>query len=166
MAARNTLAYGSAASVNLNGYAFTFNIPAGATGATGAQGQTGPPATFMGAYSSGTTYAAGQAVSYASGGCTSTYVSLINSNTGNNPVTATSDWGLSSQCVVGPPVTFMGAYSSGTTYTQGQAVSYLASGVTSTYVSLVNSNTGNNPVTALSKMGFTGAGLGRGRGWL
>jgi hypothetical protein len=158
VAGTNTLAAGSAASVNLNGYAFTFNIPAGQAGATGAAGAPGAPTTFLGAYSSGTTYAQGQAVSYASGGCTSTYVSLINSNTGNNPVTATSDWGLSSQCVVGPPVTFMGAYSSGTTYTQGQAVSYVNSGLTSTYVSLVNSNTGNNPVTATSDWGLLAQG--------
>jgi len=46
--------------------------------------QSGPPAVFTGAYSSGTTYLINQAVSYLG----SSYVSLVSANTGNTPSTS------------------------------------------------------------------------------
>jgi hypothetical protein len=64
--------------------------PAGANGTNGTNGATGPPATFLGAWASGTTYALGNAVSYNG----SSYVSLIASNVGHEPDTATADWGV------------------------------------------------------------------------
>jgi hypothetical protein len=53
-------------------------------------GPAGPPATFMGPYNPGTSYSIGQAVS--SGG--SSYVSLVNSNAGNNPASSPTQWAL------------------------------------------------------------------------
>jgi hypothetical protein len=53
-------------------------------------GPAGPPVTFMGAYSAGATYATGQAVSSAG----ASYISLINSNVGNNPASSPTQWGL------------------------------------------------------------------------
>ena len=50
----------------------------------------GPPATFRGAYNSGTSYATGEAVS--SGG--SSYVSLASANVANNPATSPTQWAL------------------------------------------------------------------------
>jgi hypothetical protein len=47
-------------------------------------------ASFQGTYSGSTTYAQGDIVAYNS----SSYVSLINSNTGNEPDTNPSDWAL------------------------------------------------------------------------
>lgn len=52
-------------------------------------GPAGPPTTFMGVYDASVTYSIGEAVS--SGG--SSYVSLINSNTGNAP-TSSANWAL------------------------------------------------------------------------
>ena len=52
-------------------------------------GPVGPPTTFMGVYDASVTYSIGEAVS--SGG--SSYVSLINSNTGNAP-TSSANWAL------------------------------------------------------------------------
>jgi hypothetical protein len=60
------------------------------TGAEGPAGPAGPPMSFLGAYNSGTTYAAGQVVSYSN----ASYASLIGGNVGNEPDTATSDWTL------------------------------------------------------------------------
>jgi Collagen triple helix repeat (20 copies) len=68
----------------------------GATGATGPQGlqgstgTQGPPLTFAGTWANDTTYSLGQAV-YFSG---STYISLSNSNTGNEPDTSPTWWSL------------------------------------------------------------------------
>lgn len=70
-------------------------------GQTGPAGPTGPPITFFGAWSSGMTYAAGDAVSYAVAGVTSSYISLIAGNVGNEPDTSPSDWGLLAQGTAG-----------------------------------------------------------------
>lgn len=70
--------------------------PQGATGATGATGGTGPtgpqgpPATFMGSWSSAITYSLGQAVYYNG----SSYVSRVNSNVNNVPVSSPTQWGV------------------------------------------------------------------------
>jgi lysophospholipase L1-like esterase len=61
-------------------------------GPAGPQGPAGPPANFAGTYSNGTTYAAGQAVSYTPDG--SSYISLANGNAGNQPDTSPAWWGL------------------------------------------------------------------------
>jgi len=56
-------------------------------------------ASFQGTYSGSTTYAQGDIVAYNS----SSYVSLINNNTGNQPDTNPSDWTLlAAQGPVGP----------------------------------------------------------------
>lgn len=47
-------------------------------------------ASFQGAYAGGTTYSQGDIVTYSG----SSYVSLINGNTGNEPDTSPSDWVL------------------------------------------------------------------------
>jgi hypothetical protein len=52
----------------------------------------GGTATFAGAWASGTTYSAGQAVSYTPNG--NSYISLVNGNTGNEPDTTPASWGL------------------------------------------------------------------------
>ncbi|HEY5999197.1 MAG TPA: hypothetical protein VI078_07835 [bacterium] len=76
--------------------------PAGTTGATGAtgpdgpqgvqgpQGLQGPPVTFLGAWSAGTTYAMGDAVGFAG----SSFISLQNANVGNQPDLSPSFWAL------------------------------------------------------------------------
>src|SRR5205807_8351002 len=63
------------------------------TGATGAQGLQGPPSTFKGAWDNATTYATGDAVSLNG----SSYVSLANSNLGNQPDTNPLQWALLAQ---------------------------------------------------------------------
>src|SRR5207245_6946362 len=65
----------------------------GLTGATGAQGLQGPPATFKGVWDNATTYSTGDAVSFNG----SSYVSLVNSNAGNQPDTNPSQWTLLAQ---------------------------------------------------------------------
>ena len=65
----------------------------GATGATGPTGATGAPIAFQGPYSSATTYAQGDAVSYFG----SSYISLTNANLNNNPIGSPSQWGLLAQ---------------------------------------------------------------------
>ncbi|HWB85169.1 MAG TPA: hypothetical protein VG675_13575 [Bryobacteraceae bacterium] len=67
--------------------------PTGATGAQGIQGIQGPPVSFQGTWSSGTTYQAGDAVFFNG----SSYASLINSNTNSQPDTNPSDWSLLAQ---------------------------------------------------------------------
>lgn len=67
--------------------------PTGPTGAVGAIGPQGPPVNFLGAWGNGTTYSTGDAVSYSG----SSYISLQNGNTGNNPATATAEWSLLAQ---------------------------------------------------------------------
>ncbi len=58
----------------------------------GPAGPAGPPANFVGTYSAGTTYSAGQAVSYTSNG--NSYVSLVGGNSGNQPDSSPAWWGL------------------------------------------------------------------------
>lgn len=58
----------------------------------GPAGPAGPPANFAGTFSNGTTYAAGQAVSYTPNG--NSYISLAGGNTGNEPDTSPTWWGL------------------------------------------------------------------------
>jgi hypothetical protein len=53
-------------------------------------GPAGPPVNFRGAYSSGTSYAAGDAVSQ--GG--SSYISLVTANTGNTPASSPAQWAV------------------------------------------------------------------------
>ncbi len=67
--------------------------PTGATGATGAAGPQGPPVSFQGTWNNATTYAMGDAVSYNG----SSYISLVNSNTNNQPDTAVVQWSLLAQ---------------------------------------------------------------------
>src|SRR5262249_41102479 len=71
--------------------------PLGPTGATGADGATGPTGatgtqglTWQQAWSAGTTYGMGDAVSFNG----SSYISLVNGNTGNQPDTSPADWSL------------------------------------------------------------------------
>lgn len=64
----------------------------------GPAGPAGPPANFAGVYAAGTTYAAGQAVSFAPNG--NSYVSLAAGNTGNQPDTSPAWWGLLASSVV------------------------------------------------------------------
>jgi len=52
----------------------------------------GGTASFAGVWTAGTTYTAGQAVSYATNG--NSYISLANGNVGNEPDTAPAAWGL------------------------------------------------------------------------
>lgn len=76
--------------------------PTGSTGSTGATGPAGPTGpmgpsggstVWRGAYSSGTTYAAIDAISY--GG--SSYISLVGSNTGHQPDISPTYWQLLAQ---------------------------------------------------------------------
>lgn len=67
--------------------------PTGAAGATGATGPQGPPVSFQGAWSNATAYSTGDAVSYNG----SSYISLQNANTGNNPATVSAEWSLLAQ---------------------------------------------------------------------
>jgi hypothetical protein len=68
--------------------------PTGPTGGTGPTGPTGPTGTagvsvnWTGTYDAGTTYALDDGVSYG----TASYVSLHDTNTGNQPDTSPSDW--------------------------------------------------------------------------
>jgi hypothetical protein len=66
--------------------------PAGATGATGPMGPSGGSTSWLGAWSSSTTYALDDAVSYDG----SSYISLT-TNTGVTPGTNSSDWQMLAQ---------------------------------------------------------------------
>ncbi len=74
--------------------------PQGPVGATGATGATGPPVSFKGAWSSGTTYALGDAVSYTDG---SSYISLQAANVGNTPNSSPTFWAVLAQAGVAGP---------------------------------------------------------------
>ena len=116
---------------------------------------------FYAAWVTGTTYSAGNIVSYSD----ATYVSLLNSNTGNNPGTATTYWAIISSTLA------PGYYNSATAYTVGEFVTYLginyicklaATGKTpstnptywvpldaaTVYVSLIDFNLNNDPSAA------------------
>jgi Collagen triple helix repeat (20 copies) len=68
--------------------------PQGADGATGAQGPTGPASlVWKNAWDSTATYSTNDAVS--SGG--SSYVSLVDSNVGNDPAVSSAQWSLLAQ---------------------------------------------------------------------
>jgi hypothetical protein len=75
-------------------YKLNCGIPVGTAGATGPQGPQGPPPVFRGAYSSGTTYAVGDLVSYSDG---SSYISLLGTNTGHSPDTSSTYWHVLAQ---------------------------------------------------------------------
>lgn len=62
----------------------------GATGAVGATGPQGPPVSFRSTWSNATQYAIGDAVFYNG----SSYISLQNANTGNQPDTTPAQWSL------------------------------------------------------------------------
>ena len=113
-----------------------FTLPAGPTGGDGGPGPQGPPSLFSGAYSAATTYAAGQTVSFTDG---SLYASLQNANTGNNPSSSPTFWGI--QVPAGSPTVFTGNYNTATNYTTGQAAYFNGS----SYVSLQGNNTNNQP---------------------
>lgn len=67
--------------------------PAGSTGSTGATGPAGQSFTWKGAWASGTTYNLDDAVSGSDG---SSYISLVNGNTGHDPTTdGGAHWSLS-----------------------------------------------------------------------
>ncbi len=136
--------------------------PTGAIGATGAQGAAG--LAFQGAYSSTTSYALGDTVSYQG----SSYVSLLANNHSNTPSLSPSFWsllaaqgaigatgaagpsgntGLTGMAGVtgatglqGPPVSFTGAWSTSQTYAIGDMVGYLSSSYIATAA-----NTGRQP---------------------
>ena len=58
-------------------------------------GPVGPPAVFLGPWNSATPYTIAEAVSLQDGlGNTSSYVSLVNGNVGNNPATDSAAWAL------------------------------------------------------------------------
>jgi len=195
--------------------------PAGPTGATGPQGPVGPqgpqgpqgpPVNFRGNWASATTYAIGDTVFFNG----SSYISLVSSNTGNEPDTSPTQWGLLAQQGAtgaqgpqgltgaigpagpmgatgpagpvgpagpigpagpagptgangpqgpagpqgpqGPPVNFRGNWASATSYAVGDTVFFNGS----SYISLVSSNTGNQPDTSptqwalLAQQGATG----------
>ncbi len=160
--------------------------PQGSTGADGAQGPQGASMSFVGAWDGGTAYAAMQTVSW--GG--SSYVSLVDANSGNQPDTSPAQWALVAQKgdkgdkgdtgdtgaqgtqgpqgnlgpqgpigPIGPQgvpgadgapgtqgasVSFVGAWDGGTAYAALQTVSFGGS----SYVSLVDANSGNQPDTS------------------
>jgi hypothetical protein len=67
--------------------------PAGDTGATGAAGATGPqgpPVNFIGPWDGGATYNVGDSVSYLG----SSYISLVASNSANEPDTSPTQWAV------------------------------------------------------------------------
>ena len=64
--------------------------PIGATGSSGPQGPQGPPVSFGGAWDGGTAYSTGEAVSFNG----SSYISLVDSNAGNQPGTSPAQWAL------------------------------------------------------------------------
>jgi Collagen triple helix repeat (20 copies) len=138
---------------------------AGAQGATGAAGPQGPPvANFTGNYVSSTNYGLHDAVSFNG----STYVSLVAGNVGNTPSLSPGQWALlAAQGVAGPagaagpagpagaigpagdvgaagpqgpPVSFLGGWLVGTSYSVGSAVSFGGS----SYIALV-ANSGREP---------------------
>lgn len=118
--------------------------PQGVEGQQGPQGVQGPPVSFAGAWAMPSVYNVGDAVSFSG----SSYISLASANTGNPPDLSPSEWALlagkgdtGAAGPVGPPASFLGAYSAGTTYAKGDAVSLNGS----SYVSLADGNTGNAP---------------------
>ena len=97
-------------------------------------------------YNSGHTYAQGDAIIYNA----NYYVSLVNSNTGNQPDISPSDW---------VTTTNAGDWDAGTTYAAGALVTYdytitLPNGLTipaeQTFISKLGSNTNQNPQTEAS----------------
>ncbi|GGG83898.1 DNRLRE domain-containing protein [Edaphobacter dinghuensis] len=64
--------------------------PIGPMGVIGATGPQGPPVTFRGTWVNATSYATGDAVFYNG----SSYISLQNANTGNQPNTTPAQWSL------------------------------------------------------------------------
>jgi hypothetical protein len=67
--------------------------PMGLTGPQGAAGPQGPPPTFAGTWSNTATYSLGNAVFYNG----TSYVSLIDSNAGNEPDTSPTQWAVLAQ---------------------------------------------------------------------
>lgn len=97
-------------------------------------------------WSSSTTYSAGAVVSYitGNGGVGVDYISLINSNTNNQPDTNTTDW-----APVTPTTFSLGGWVPAQTYSKGQMVTYIGNSTSSSvanvqYVCLTTS-TGNDP---------------------
>ena len=138
---------------------------AGPQGATGATGPQGPPvANYTGNYVSSTNYGLHDAVSFNG----STYVSLVAANVGNTPSLSPAQWAvLAAQGIAGPagasgpagpagstgpagpagaagaqgpPVSFLGGWLVGTSYSVGSAVSFGGS----SYIALV-ANSGREP---------------------
>jgi collagen type VII alpha len=128
---------------------------AGDTGATGATGDTGQGLTWRNAWSSTITYNAYDCVSYG----TKSYICIADTVLNLEPDTNPSQWDV--LCVgatgstgttgatgsAGPPLTPFGAYAGGTTYAEGSVVTEGGS----SYISLVSSNTGNDPASSPTK---------------
>ena len=147
---------------------------AGAAGPTGAAGPQGPAvANYTGNYASATNYGLHDAVSF--GG--STYISLVSGNVGNTPLSSPAQWALLAaqgpagaaggagpqglQGVAGaqgaagamgpqgPPVSFVGGWLVGSSYSVGSAVSYAGS----SFIALA-ANTGREPDVSPSYWGL------------
>lgn len=67
--------------------------PDGAQGPTGPRGAQGPPVQFRGVWNANVTYATGDTVFYSG----SSYISLVDANSGNQPDTSATEWALLSQ---------------------------------------------------------------------
>lgn len=102
--------------------------------------------TYRSAWSSATTYAVNDVVTYNG----SSYVALL-AGSNQNPVTATTYWSVlaaqgsaGTNGTNGTSFTYKGIWASGTTYAVQDVVTYNGS----SYVSILASNTNQNPVTA------------------
>lgn len=138
--------------------------PSGPAGATGATGPAGPPMSFMGGWRTGTSYAAGSAVSYAG----SSYIAVA-ANVGREPDVSPAYWAVLSQAgtagaagapgATGPQgpagavgVNFRGAWSSATGYLANDAVTFGGS----TYLALTGS-LASEPDTSPAQWGLLAA---------
>ena len=84
------------------------------------------PLTWEGSWASGTTYSVNQVVSYNNG----VYISILGSNTGNEPDTATTYWAIMCAGIAGP---------TGATGTRGSLI-YVASGAPGTISGQLNND--------------------------
>ena len=101
---------------------------------------------WRGTWSSGTSYNLYDIVFYNN----STYSSSVTSNANNNPATSPSQWTLVAQ-----GTTWKSVWASGTTYNLNDIIFYN----NSTYISLVATNTNNNPATATSSWSLVAQGM-------
>ena len=119
----------------------------GVVGLTGPAGVTGPPVSFQGAWSSPTTFAVGDAVSFAG----SSFISLQSANVNHQPDVSPTFWGLLAQQGSPGPAGATGV--TGNTGPQGVAGPTGVTGATG-----INGAVGNTgPVGAAGATGNTGA---------